>query len=40
LRNEADKTLEMRYALATPYQMAADGLVRYWKRKHPEMLEA
>jgi glyoxylase-like metal-dependent hydrolase (beta-lactamase superfamily II) len=40
LRNEADNTLEMRYALATPYQMAADGLVRYWKRKHPEMLEA
>ena len=39
LRNESDKTLEMRYALATPYQMAADGLVRYWKRKHPELLE-
>ena len=38
IRREADKTLEMRYELSTPYAMAADGLVRYWTRKRPEAL--
>ena len=31
--------MEMKYALSTPYTMAADGLMRYWLKKHPERLE-
>ena len=31
--------MEMKYALSTPYTMAADGLMRYWAKKHPERLE-
>jgi glyoxylase-like metal-dependent hydrolase (beta-lactamase superfamily II) len=27
-----------RYQLATPYLMAADGLIRYWQRKRPQAL--
>lgn len=28
-----DKDLEMKYALSTPYRMAANGLVRYWQKR-------
>ncbi len=28
-----DTTLETKYALSTPYQMAANGLVRYWAKQ-------
>jgi glyoxylase-like metal-dependent hydrolase (beta-lactamase superfamily II) len=31
--------METKYALSTPYTMAADGLMRYWTKKHPERLE-
>jgi glyoxylase-like metal-dependent hydrolase (beta-lactamase superfamily II) len=34
-----DETLERKYSLSTPYQMAADGLIRYWTKKRPEALE-
>jgi glyoxylase-like metal-dependent hydrolase (beta-lactamase superfamily II) len=34
----SDSTMNTRYQLATPYLMAADGLVRYWQRKRPEAL--
>jgi glyoxylase-like metal-dependent hydrolase (beta-lactamase superfamily II) len=34
----SDSTLPTRYQLATPYLMAADGLLRYWQRKRPEAL--
>ncbi len=34
----SDSTMNTRYQLATPYLMAADGLIRYWTRKHPEAL--
>jgi glyoxylase-like metal-dependent hydrolase (beta-lactamase superfamily II) len=30
--------LETKYALSTPHTMAADGLMRYWTKKHPEAL--
>lgn len=34
----SDEPLVSRYTLATPHLMAADGLVRFWKRKRPEAL--
>jgi glyoxylase-like metal-dependent hydrolase (beta-lactamase superfamily II) len=34
----SDSTMNTRYQLATPYLMAADGLLRYWQRKRPEAL--
>jgi glyoxylase-like metal-dependent hydrolase (beta-lactamase superfamily II) len=34
----SDSTINTRYQLATPYLMAADGLLRYWQRKRPEAL--
>ena len=34
-----DSTFETKYALSTPYPMAADGLLRYWKKHHPDRLE-
>ncbi len=34
----SDSTMNTRYQLATPYLMAADGLIRYWTRKRPEAL--
>jgi glyoxylase-like metal-dependent hydrolase (beta-lactamase superfamily II) len=34
----SDSTMNTRYQLATPYLMAADGLIRYWQRKRPEAL--
>jgi glyoxylase-like metal-dependent hydrolase (beta-lactamase superfamily II) len=33
-----DSALEQRYALSTPYEMAADGLMRYWTKKRPDAL--
>ena len=38
ISSASDSTLPSRYQLATPYLMAADGLVRYWQRKRPEAL--
>ena len=35
-----DPMFEMKYALSTPYPMAADGLLRYWKKHHPDRLES
>ncbi len=35
-----DRALEMKYSLSTPYTMAADGLMRYWTKRHPEALTA
>jgi glyoxylase-like metal-dependent hydrolase (beta-lactamase superfamily II) len=32
--------LARRYELATPYLMAADGLERYWRSKHPEEIQS
>jgi glyoxylase-like metal-dependent hydrolase (beta-lactamase superfamily II) len=29
-----DKNLQTKYALSTPYQMAANGLLRWWKKLH------
>ena len=34
-----DSTFETKYALSTPYPMAADGLMRYWRKYHPDRLE-
>lgn len=34
-----DPVFETKYALSTPYPMAADGLLRYWKKHHPDRLE-
>ncbi len=34
-----NSTFETKYALSTPYPMAADGLMRYWKKYHPHRLE-
>ena len=33
-----DSMFEKKYALSTPYPMAADGLLRYWKKHHPDRL--
>lgn len=38
ISSASDSTLPNRYQLATPYLMAADGLMRYWQRKRPEAL--
>ena len=38
ISNASDSTMNTRYQLATPYLMAADGLIRYWQRKRPEAL--
>jgi glyoxylase-like metal-dependent hydrolase (beta-lactamase superfamily II) len=38
VRAIGDRELERRYSLSTPYQMAADGLIRYWTKKRPEAL--
>ncbi len=35
----SDSTMNTRYQLATPYLMAADGLLRYWQRKRPDALQ-
>ena len=33
-----DPSFETKYALSTPYPMAADGLLRYWKKFHADRL--
>ncbi len=38
ISSASDSTMNTRYQLATPYLMAADGLIRYWQRKRPEAL--
>jgi glyoxylase-like metal-dependent hydrolase (beta-lactamase superfamily II) len=38
ISSTSDSTMNSRYQLATPYLMAADGLIRYWQRKRPEAL--
>jgi glyoxylase-like metal-dependent hydrolase (beta-lactamase superfamily II) len=38
ISNASDSTMNASYQLATPYLMAADGLIRYWTRKRPEAL--
>ncbi len=38
ISSASDSTMNSRYQLATPYLMAADGLIRYWTRKRPEAL--
>ena len=35
-----NSSFETKYALSTPYPMAADGLLRYWKKYHPDRLES
>ncbi len=34
-----DADLETKYALSTPYHMAADGLIRYWTKRRPDALQ-
>lgn len=39
IANQAGPVVAKRYELSTPFEMAASGLERYWKRRHPEALE-
>jgi glyoxylase-like metal-dependent hydrolase (beta-lactamase superfamily II) len=34
-----DGSLETKYAMSTPYHMAADGLIRYWTKRRPDALQ-
>jgi glyoxylase-like metal-dependent hydrolase (beta-lactamase superfamily II) len=39
IAQEVGPVIAKRYELATPFEMAASGLERYWKRRRPEALE-
>ncbi len=39
IARDAGSDIAKRYELSTPFEMAASGLERYWKRHKPEMLD-
>ena len=39
IARDAGSVIAKRYELSTPFEMAASGLERYWKRRKPEALE-
>jgi glyoxylase-like metal-dependent hydrolase (beta-lactamase superfamily II) len=39
IARDAGPVVAKRYELSTPFEMAASGLERYWKRRRPEALE-
>jgi glyoxylase-like metal-dependent hydrolase (beta-lactamase superfamily II) len=39
IAQDAGQEIAKRYELSTPFEMAASGLERYWKRRKPEALE-